>query len=342
MLTLDGSMGEGGGQVLRTALTLSLITGTAFRIRQIRGRRRRPGLLRQHLTAVRAAAEIGGATVEGDRLGSSELVFRPRTLRPGHHRFAVGSAGSATLVAQTVIPALMTQEVPSVLQLAGGTHNPFAPPFEFLDRVLLPLLVRTGVRIRARLHRPGFFPAGGGSFEVTIDAPGSLRPLELVERGRVLDVTCGAVVAGLPRGIAEREVETVARRLGLGPGAGRVEEWPQEYGPGNVVSIEIRSEALTEIVTGFGRRGVPAETVAGHAAEEAARYVDRPAPVGEHLADQLLLPLAMIRGGTFRTGALTPHAVTNLEVIHRFVSAAVRVESDARDCCRVEVARAGD
>src|SRR5262245_11938020 len=171
MLTIDGSVGEGGGQILRSALSLSLVTGTPFRIDNIRGNRRKPGLLRQHLTAVEAAAAVGGAEVQGAVIGGGTLVFRPGHVRPGRYAFSVGTAGSATLVLQTILPALVTARSPSEVRIEGGTHNPLAPPFDFLAEVFLPLLERSGVRARATLERHGFHPAGGGSLSVTIEPP---------------------------------------------------------------------------------------------------------------------------------------------------------------------------
>src|SRR5687768_8335334 len=162
MQVLDGSQGEGGGQVLRTSLGLSLLTGTPFKIENIRANRSPPGLRRQHLTAVEAAAQVGDAEVEGAAVGARALTFTPRAVKTGDFRFAVGTAGSCTLVLQTVLPALMTRATASRLVLEGGTHNPMAPPFDFLERVYLPLLERMGPRVSMTLERPGFYPAGGG------------------------------------------------------------------------------------------------------------------------------------------------------------------------------------
>src|SRR5512138_2046230 len=162
MITIDGSQGEGGGQILRSALALSLVTGKPFRIENIRARRQKPGLMRQHLTAVNAAVEIGAAHVSGNTVGSSELTFAPTALRSGEYHFVVGTAGSCTLVLQTVLPALIIAEGSSEIRLEGGTHNPAAPPFDFLAGAFLPLLNRMGPDVRAALERPGFYPAGGG------------------------------------------------------------------------------------------------------------------------------------------------------------------------------------
>jgi len=319
MLTIDGSRGEGGGQILRTSLALSLVTGTPFRIESIRGRRRRPGLMRQHLTAVQAAARIGSAEVEGAAQGSRQLTFRPRRVVPGDYAFDVGTAGSTTLVLQTVLPALMTAEGPSILRLEGGTHNPAAPPFEFLSKSFLPLLGRMGVRVTALLERHGFYPAGGGRLRVTVDPARELAALDLVERGTVKGCRVKASVARLPESIAERELRTVGSVLGSKDATFEQAVVAESKGPGNVVSIEIESQALTEVFTGFGMRGVRAETVAGKVAAEAVDYLDSGVPVGRHLADQLMLPLALAGSGRYLTMKPTGHAATNALVIREFL-----------------------
>ena len=167
MIEIDGSQGEGGGQILRTALALALVTGKPFRITNIRAGRKKPGLLRQHLTAIQAAMAVGGAAAEGATIGSRDLVFHPGAITPGTYRFAVGTAGSTTLVLQTILPALLCAGGESMLTLEGGTHNPFAPPFDFLQTTFLPQVNRLGPKVEAVLERPGFYPAGGGRFRVS-------------------------------------------------------------------------------------------------------------------------------------------------------------------------------
>src|SRR5579883_1362869 len=185
MIRIDGAYGEGGGQMLRSALSLSLVTGKPFSIENIRAKRERPGLLRQHLTAVLAAAEVGGAEITGANLGSTSLTFSPGRVKAGDYRFAVGTAGSATLVLQTVLPALMLAEGASHVSIEGGTHNTAAPPFDFLDRSFLPLIGRMGPQIRLELDRYGFYPAGGGCIRATIEPTRQLAPLDLQMRGEI-------------------------------------------------------------------------------------------------------------------------------------------------------------
>jgi RNA 3'-terminal phosphate cyclase (ATP) len=324
MLALDGSQGEGGGQILRSALALSLVTGTPFRIDNIRAGRARPGLMRQHLTAVQAAAAIGGADVSGAEVGARSLVFRPARVRGGDYTFAVGTAGSTTLVLQTVLPALITAAEPSTLVLEGGTHNPASPPFEFLARVFLPLLSRMGPRVEATLERAGFYPAGGGRLRVQVTPAPRLAPLVLEQRGPLLRSHVRALVSNLPRAIAEREVVQLASRLEL-PALTHAIEHVESAGPGNVVLVELESEQLTELFVGFGEKRVRAEAVADRAADEARAYLASDVPVGPHLADQLVMPLALAGGGHFRTLAPTAHTVTQLQVVQRFLDVRPRL-----------------
>jgi RNA 3'-terminal phosphate cyclase (ATP) len=338
LLTIDGSAGEGGGQILRTSLSLSAITGEPFRLVNVRARRRRPGLLRQHLTALEAAAAITGGAVEGAALGSSEVVFRPGTVQPGHHAFSVGTAGSATLVFQTVLPPLLLAGAPSTLVLEGGTHNPMAPSFDFLDRAFLPLLRRMGPRVDVVLDVAGFYPAGGGRFRATVAPASALAPLELLARGEVRGRRARALVSALPRHVAERELRVVGERLGWDASC-LVAETVRSPGPGNAVSIEIESEHVTEVFTAFGERGVRAETVAGRAAAEALEYLASDAPVGRHLADQLLLPLALAGGGEFRALEPSLHARTQAEVIRRFLGVETEMARESPEVWRVAIGR---
>lgn len=322
-LFVDGSTGEGGGQVLRTALGLSLVTGRPFRMERIRAGRSRPGLARQHRTAVRAAARVGAAEVEGDALGSTELSFRPSGVRPGRYHFSTEGAGSTVLVLQTVLPALLEAGGTTELVLEGGTHNPFAPPFDFLERSFAPLVERLGPGLRLKLERPGFHPAGGGRFRAVIEPTERAGSLDLPERGAVVDRRARAYVSDLPRHIAERELSVAHAFLGLRPDALEVVEVDEPRGPGNALVIEVACENLTAVFTGFGEKGRPAEEVALATCREVDAYLDHGAPVGRHLADQLLVPLAVAGGGRFRTAEPSSHTRTNAEVIRRFLGVSV-------------------
>ncbi len=326
MIVIDGSQGEGGGQVLRSSLALSLVTGQPFTIHGIRAGRDKPGLLRQHLTAVQAAAEVGGARVSGAALRSCELTFEPGRPAGGAYHFSVGTAGSATLVLQTVLPALLCADAPTTLRLEGGTHNPWAPPFDFLVQAFLPLINRMGPTVNATLVRPGFYPAGGGRFDVAITPAPALQPIELLDRGAVERVSAVARVAHLPRIIAERELQVVRRKLGLSQDALTVEEVDGSAGPGNILTIAVQSEQLTEVFTGFGERRTPAEAVAENAVQQVRKYLAKPVAAGEFLTDQLLIPLALAGGGAFGTLGLSRHAQTNIAVIRSFLDVVFETE----------------
>lgn len=336
MINIDGSAGEGGGQILRTSLALSLVTGQPFRIVNIRAGRKKPGLLRQHLTAVHAATQIGDAVSDGAEIGSCELVFRPEKIRAGNYRFAVGTAGSATLVFQTVLPALMTAPEESKLTLEGGTHNPFAPPFDFLERTFLPQLTRFGPEVKATLVRPGFYPAGGGQMDIAI-SPAKLRPIELLERGADQGRRLVAHLSGLSADLARRAFHQVEKRLRWDRACFEIAEHRSERGPGFVVTGDVASEHITEVFTGFGERGVRVEEVADSMIDQIRRYVASSAPVGEYLADQLLIPLALAGAGKFCTLGISRHSQTNMEVIQQFlpVSFAVKPLEDGSSEVRV-------
>lgn len=336
MLPIDGSYHEGGGQILRTALTLSLATRTPFRIEKIRAGRKRPGLLRQHLTAVLAAARISNAAVRGAEINSTELTFVPQEVVPGDYRFSVGSAGSTMLVLQTVLPVLMLAKEPTTLTLEGGTHNPAAPPYDYVERVYLPLLQRMGARVRSELIRAGFLPAGGGVVKISIDTPFEMRALDLRQRGRIVRRSARGIVSNLPLSIAERELAMVEKNLGWERND-LIAESVASRGPGNILFLEVESEQLTEIFTGFGQRKVRAETVADRAISEAKRYLAADVAVGEHLADQLLLPMALMKGGVFTTLPLSTHSLTNIDTIGKFLPVKIQVRHDDSQRCAVEV-----
>jgi len=337
MLTIDGSYGEGGGQILRTALALSLVTGKPFRIEKIRAGREKPGLMRQHLTAVNAAIKVGRAEVTGASIGSKDLTFVPDGIEPGNYSFAVGTAGSATLVLQTVLPALILASKPSTLMLEGGTHNPFAPPFDFLVKAFLPLLNRMGPKVAATLARPGFYPAGGGRFNVMIEPAAKLEGIDLNTRGEIVSRRARALVAALPRNIAERELDVIGHKMSWDKNCLQVEEVEGSAGPGNIVTIEIESDNVTEVFTGFGERGVRAEAVAEQAVKAARRYLAANVPVGEYLADQLILPMALAGRGSFITFGLSRHATTNIDVVQKFLGVEVTVSQVAKSTWQVEV-----
>jgi RNA 3'-terminal phosphate cyclase (ATP) len=318
MLTIDGSQGEGGGQILRTSLALAMCLGKAFQIKHIRATRPKPGLQPQHLAAVNAAATISGAEVNGGRLGSQTLSFIPQSVQGGEYRFAIGTAGSTTLLFQTLLPALMQAEFPSRITLEGGTHNPMAPPFEFLKHAFLPLIIQMGPDIKASLVRPGYLPAGGGELNISIQPATHLQPLDILQRGKLLETRAEVLLSHLPSHIADRELAVIAQSLKLPTSSLHVQFDTSAIGPGNCVSIIVRSEKVTEVFTALGKRGLPAERVASLAVRAASEYLASEIPVGHYLADQLLLPLALAGRGAFITGPPSLHTATNIAVITQF------------------------
>jgi len=338
MIVVDGTTGEGGGQVLRSSLALSAATGQPFRITNIRKKRSKPGLLRQHLTSVLAAKDVAGAEVEGAKMGGTELVFRPKKVSPGAYTFQVGTAGSCMLVLATVLLPLALAGGESTVSLEGGTHNPAAPPFPFVQDALLPALAKLGIAATARLVRPGFYPAGGGLVEVTIAGSSALRGLSLLSTGKLISRRARAIVSALPNNVAVRELEAFTSVAGFTKHDDvRPEIVKDALGPGNVVVASLAYEHTTLVVTAFGEKGVPAERVGGALGAEVTALAAAGVPVCEHLADQLLLPMALGRGGAFRTVRPTPHFDAQCTVLGLFLGAEVRVRDEGDGTFHVEV-----
>lgn len=328
---LDGGAGEGGGQILRTSLSLSAITGAPFSVRRIRAGRSKPGLRRQHLASVLAVAELTAAEVEGAELGSGHLRFRPtRQASPGEYRFDIGTAGSTGLLFQAVLWPLALAAGPSRVIIEGGTHNSSAPPFDFLSRSFAPLLRGIGVDLELTLDRHGFYPKGGGRITATLPGRAQVARLTLTQRGDERARRARIIYSRLPRHVADREASTLKAKLGLDPSEIEVAE-VKSRGPGNAVHVILERERVCVVTTGFGQRGVPAERVAGGAAAEAARFLDSGVAVGEHLSDQLLIPMALAGAGEIVCASLSSHARTNIEVIQSFLDNVAVSVTPAKD-----------
>jgi RNA 3'-terminal phosphate cyclase (ATP) len=339
MILIDGSEGEGGGQILRSSLALSLITGQPFRMERIRAKRQKPGLMRQHLAAVDAAKTVGCADVVGAELNSQTLEFRPGPVTPGNYRFAVGTAGSATLVLQTVLPALLTASDRSTLTLQGGTHNPLAPPFDFLEHSFMPLIQRMGPQVELELRTPGFFPAGGGRFHARIEPVKRLSALHLPERGAIRTRNARVWLSKLSSDIAERQLSTVRDQLRWLTTECAVENVSHPKGPGNATVLRVHAENVTAVFTGFGERGRSAEEAALEAVEAVKIWIEAEVPVDEYLADQLLLPMALAGSGSFRTTKPSPHSITNAAIIQRFLTVTIRFEQESEKVWHVTVGK---
>jgi RNA 3'-terminal phosphate cyclase (ATP) len=320
-VSIDGRMGEGGGQVLRSSLTLSLCSGRPVRIENIRAGRRKPGLMRQHLACVRAAVAISNGSADGDALSSGKLTFTPGLVQSGDFQFAVGSAGSALLVLQTVLVPLMLADGPSTVRIEGGTHNAWAPPIDFLQQSFLPQLEKMGAKVNLRMERIGFFPAGGGVIFAEIQplTRADAKPLTLMERGAAGHHYAILRRAHLAPNICDREWDAMRRVLLWDSNQRRDFAHDESAGPGNAVHAFLQFENVTEVVTSFGTRQRGAKDVGRDAGKQANSYLYHTAPVGQHLADQLLVPMALLRGGEFVTVEPSKHTVTNVEVLNAFL-----------------------
>jgi RNA 3'-terminal phosphate cyclase (ATP) len=329
MIEIDGSDGEGGGQVVRNSCALALVTGKPFRITEVRGKRSKPGLMRQHVTAVEAAARIGGAEVFGAAVGSDTLEFRPGAVQPGEYRFAVGTAGSTSLVLQTVLMPLALASGPSRLVLEGGTHNMMAPPFDFIERTFLPIVNRMGPTVEARLIRHGFYPRGGGRIVVDI-TPAPLNAIDCLDCGEMGEGSAQVLFTGLPAEIAQRMIARLRKDLPDWPDETfTIRELPADQGPGVILMIEARKAHVTEIASGFGQLGVPAERLAKTAAGRLKGYIASGAFAGPYLADQLVLPFALAGGGSFTTVKPSGHLLTAMALAERFLEPPIVLEQDA-------------
>jgi RNA 3'-terminal phosphate cyclase (ATP) len=331
VLELDGSFGEGGGQILRTSLALALLTGRSFHLRNIRAGRAKPGLQPQHLMSVRAAATVGQAQMRGATLHSSDLVFEPGTVKAGRYHFPIGTAGATGLVLHTLyLPLALRDDTASDLTLGGGTHVSTSPSFDFLQTTWRAYMERLGLRVRLAMQRPGFYPRGGGQVDVHLAPCGGLRGLHLRERSPVKAATVTSVVAGLPEEIAHRQARRAAYRLKEAGLVVQVREETWVGGPGTVVTVVLDTDPVPTLFFGLGARGKRAERVADEAVDQAVAYLRAaPAAVEAHSADQLVLPLALAeQPSTFSVAEVTQHLLTNVAVIRQFVERDIVCEGD--------------
>ena len=328
MIELDGATGEGGGQILRSSLTLSMITGQPFRIKNIRANRSKPGLMRQHLVAVQSAAAISDAVVTHAEVGSTELNFAPSRIKAGDYQFSIGTAGSCTLVLQTLLLALLYADGPSTVRISGGTHNGMAPPAHFLQRAYVRMLKAMGASVDIELVRAGFYPAGGGVMIATVAPCAQLKQLSLMEPGPRTAGFVEALIAGIPIDVATRELEVIGTGMGWKESQLLVRGLPGDQGPGNALMLTLESEHVTEVFTALGEKAVRAESVAKQVLQEVRHYIASGAAVGEHLGDQLMLPMALAGGGCYTANTVSQHAITNAEVIARFLPVRINFAKD--------------
>lgn len=331
LVEIDGSEGEGGGQILRSALALSLLTARPFKLMNIRANRTKPGLQPQHLMSVRAAAAICGANYKGATIGSSVLYFEPQPVKSGRYRFDIRTAGSTSLVLQTIyLPLALRSSQPSEVVITGGTHNAHAPCYHFLETTWAQYLRRMGLVLELELVRPGFYPRGGGEIHAVLHPSSHLKGLQLTDCPPLTTASGLSAVAGLPESIGKRQAKRLSNRL---KAAGieshiAVEQW-QSDSPGTVAAVIFRQTAVPTLFCGLGERGKPAEAVADEAVDQAIHFRDSGCPVDPHSADQLLLPLAFSpEASEYRTSEVTRHLTTNIATVQKFLDREMTIDAE--------------
>jgi RNA 3'-terminal phosphate cyclase (ATP) len=331
MIELDGSHGEGGGQILRSALALSILTGRPFKLVNIRANRSKPGLQPQHLMCVRAAGTVSGAVYKGASVGSAVLYFEPNAVKPGKYVFSIGTAGATTLVLHTIyLPLALKGDRASEITITGGTHNQHAPCYHFLEATWAAYLRRMGIEVEVEMIRPGFYPRGGGEIRAVIHPCSRVNGVNFTTCPELTTAGGFSAYAGLPESVGRRQ----ARRLSVRLKSERIEshipmeEW-QAANPGTVAAVIFRQLPVPPLFFGLGERGKPAEAVADDAADEAIRFRDAKCPVDPHSADQLLLPLVFSRDGSeYRTSEITRHLTTNIATLRKFVDRGVELDGE--------------
>ncbi|MFZ6017936.1 MAG: RNA 3'-terminal phosphate cyclase [Nitrospirota bacterium] len=328
MLEIDGSYGEAGGQILRTSLSLSCLLRKPFRMFNIRKGRKKPGLMPQHLTCVRAATLISDAKVKGDDEGSTELIFEPEEIRPGDYYFDIGTAGSTSLLLQSILPPLIFSKEKSSITLKGGTHVPFSPTFHYLSDVFVPMLSKLGVRLYLSIESYGFYPKGGGKIRADIMPAKDIFGINLTDRGDIISIAGISGIGNLPLSIAERQRASVLKTL---TGFKVNIETIDVPTPGQGTFVFLRAETNT-CITGFsslGERGKRAEVVGEEVAKEFLEYCSTEACLDPYLSDQIMLYLAIAKGeSSFTTSRISNHLLTNIWVIEKFLRVKYKVEGE--------------
>ena len=327
-LSIDGSLGEGGGQVLRTSLTLALITGRPCTLKNIRQWRAKPGLMAQHLKAVEAAREVGKANVEGARLGSQCLVFEPTGLYSGDFHFDIGTAGSTSLVLQTILPPLSFAAASSAITLIGGTHVPWSPCFHFLDLHWLHYMRKIGFDVRLELDTAGFYPRGGGHVLATVRPISRLSPLCLTNRGPLKRIRGISAAANLDLSVAERQKVQALKRLRNVEKSVEIDILRlSSPSKGTLLLLLAEFENSQCCFYGLGAPGKPAERVADEAVQEFLGFLVTDGAIDHYVSDQLILPLALAPGvSEIRTSKVTQHLTTNAEIVKMFLPVSIEVD----------------
>jgi RNA 3'-terminal phosphate cyclase (ATP) len=327
-IEIDGSFGEGGGQILRTALSLSCITGSSLKIFNIRKGRKKPGLMPQHQTCVNAISEICNAEVSGNEISSTELTFVPRKIRSGNYFFDIKTAGSSSLVIQTLLPALIFSDGISRITIRGGTHVPSSPSYNYISEVFIPLLHKIGIKIETSINKYGFYPKGGGEVSFKIFPCEKIKRLNVIARGELLSITGYSAVSNLPLHIAERQKNSVIQ--GLSPLSANIDILEvTSFGQGTFVFLKSEYENTLTGFSALGERGKRAEDVGKEAASLFKDFNNSSACLDPHLADQIVIYLSLAQeDSTFTTSRITQHLLTNLRVIEKFLK--IRYEIKGR------------
>jgi RNA 3'-terminal phosphate cyclase (ATP) len=340
-LDIDGSMGEGGGQVLRSSLSLSILTQRPIRLENIRAHRDRPGLRPQHLVALRSAARISSGIVRGDRVGSTAISFEPGPARPGDYLFDIGTAGATSLVMQTLLPPLALADGPSTVMIHGGTHVPWSPCFHYLDWHWRPMLGRIGIDFELELQMAGFYPRGGGQIAARIAGGSRVRGVALAGRGRLVRIRGLSAVADLPQEIAERQRKQAVKGLGQLPDDAEIDietvSLPTRS-KGTLLLLLAEFEQSQACFFALGARGKRAETVADEAVDRLAQFLVTGASIDHWMADQLLLPLSLAgEESHFVTSSATRHLLTNAGVIRMFLPVSIAIDGMPGEPARVRI-----
>ena len=329
-IQIDGRHGEGGGQILRTALTLSAICQVPLHIHHVRGNRKKPGLRPQHLIALHSLATITKAKVQGATIDSHELIFEPGEIHGGNYSFHIGTAGSTSLVLQAMIPVLLIGKTLSKIRITGGTHVPWSPSFHYLKTVFLPALQKMGANVTVKIDKWGWYPKGGGTIRAVIKNTEDLTPIHLFNRGKLRYLHILSAVSNLPVSIAERQQDQSIKRLehlGLIPTTD-VQNAPSS-GQGTVLFLHAQCEGGGGGFTSLGKKGKRAENVANEACDECIKFLHSKGVIDIHLADQLVLYMALARGRSILiTERITEHLLTNIWVIQQFLPVSFDIEKE--------------
>jgi RNA 3'-terminal phosphate cyclase (ATP) len=285
---------------------------------------------------VRASQSICGAQVIGDELGSMTVEFFPAKIKAGDYNFAIGSAGSTSLVFQTILPALLMADSESTVTLSGGTHNGMAPSFDFIKECFIKTLADLNIKVETSLKAYGFYPNGGGQWQAKVFPTKDVKVLNLTKRDNITQKQAIVTQSGISKNVADRELNQVKKQLSWSESDLLINQ-VQSLGSGNIISLKVSDSKTIEMVEVVGEKRVSAERVAAKAVRNMKKYLDSSAAVGEYLCDQLLLPLVLAKGGSFTTLKPSLHTLTNIEVIKQFIDCNIEIEKLKRDCFKITI-----